>query len=83
MIKTKRSLYLVYENYPEYNLERYLKERGPIPALSSLFGYVEIRFAKIVCETLQEIHKKGYVYVNLIPSSIYVILGNNLSPASY
>jgi hypothetical protein len=28
-------------------------------------------------------HKKGYVYVNMKPSSIYVILGNNLSPISY
>lgn len=45
--------------------------------------YLEIRFAQIICEVLQEIHRKGFVYVNLIPSSIYVSPGTNINPSSY
>lgn len=28
-------------------------------------------------------HKKKYLYINMAPSSIYVISGSNLNPSSY
>jgi len=37
LIKTKRSLYLVYENYPELNLLKYLKENESNPVISTIY----------------------------------------------